>query len=90
MPEELGSLYVLNNSPAFMLYVVKDNKTIFADKTLVGTIGYATPVFTSPNDHHRVQPGLGGARDGGEGKHPAAVAAQELLDPQNSQALCEL
>jgi murein L,D-transpeptidase YcbB/YkuD len=48
MPEALGSIYVLNNSAAFMLYVVKDNKTIFADKTLVGTIGYATPVFTSP------------------------------------------
>jgi murein L,D-transpeptidase YcbB/YkuD len=48
MPAELGSMYVLNNSPAFMLYVVKDGKTIFADKTLVGTIGYATPVFTSP------------------------------------------
>ena len=47
MPEELGSLYVWNNSPEFMLYVVKDGKTIFADKTLVGTIGYATPVFTA-------------------------------------------
>ena len=30
-----------------MLYVVKDGKTIYADKTLVGTIGYATPVFTA-------------------------------------------
>ena len=48
MPEELGSLYVWNNSPEFMLYVVKDGKPIFGDKTLVGTIGYATPVFTSP------------------------------------------
>jgi murein L,D-transpeptidase YcbB/YkuD len=48
MPEDLGSIYVLNNSAAFMLYVVKDGKTIFADKTLVGTIGYATPVFTAP------------------------------------------
>ena len=48
MPEELGSIYVLNNSPAFMLFVIKDGKTIFADKTLVGTIGYATPVFTAP------------------------------------------
>jgi murein L,D-transpeptidase YcbB/YkuD len=47
MPEQLGGIYVLNNSAAFMLYVVKDNKTIFADKTLVGTIGYATPVFTA-------------------------------------------
>jgi L,D-transpeptidase YcbB len=47
MPEDLGSLYVWNNSPEFMLYVVKDGKAIFADKTLVGTIGYATPVFTA-------------------------------------------
>ena len=48
MPEELGRVHVLNNSAAFMLHVIKDGKTIFADKTLVGTIGYATPVFTSP------------------------------------------
>ena len=47
MPEDLGSLYVWNNSPEFMLYVVKDGKTIYADKTLVGTIGYATPVFSA-------------------------------------------
>ena len=47
MPEQLGGLYVWNNSPAFMLYVVNDGKRIFADKILVGTIGYATPVFTA-------------------------------------------
>ncbi len=47
MPETLGSLHVWNNSPEFMLYVVKDGKRIFADKILVGTIGYATPVFTA-------------------------------------------
>ena len=47
MPEDLGPVYVWNNSPEFMLYVVKDGKTIYADKTLVGTIGYATPVFTA-------------------------------------------
>ena len=47
MPEDLGSLHVWNNSPEFMLYVVKDGKRIFADKILVGTIGYATPVFTA-------------------------------------------
>jgi murein L,D-transpeptidase YcbB/YkuD len=47
MPESLGSLYVLNNSAAFMLYVIKGNETIFRDKTLVGTIGYATPVFSA-------------------------------------------
>jgi murein L,D-transpeptidase YcbB/YkuD len=47
MPEDLGAFYVWNNSPEFMLYVVKDGKTIYADKTLVGTIGYATPVFSA-------------------------------------------
>ena len=47
MPDDLGPVYVWNNSPEFMLYVVKDGKTIYADKTLVGTLNYATPVFTS-------------------------------------------
>ena len=45
MPEELGSVYVWNNSPEFMLYVIKDGKRIYADKILVGTSNYATPVF---------------------------------------------
>ena len=45
MPEDLGSIYVWNNSPEFMLYVVKDGKMIYADKTLVGTSAYATPIF---------------------------------------------
>jgi len=47
MPEELGEIYVLNNSAEFMLYVIKDGKHIYADKILVGTIGYATPVFSA-------------------------------------------
>ena len=47
MPEDLGSLHVVNNSPEFMLYVVKDGKRIFTDKTLVGTVNYATPIFTA-------------------------------------------
>jgi murein L,D-transpeptidase YcbB/YkuD len=48
MPEDLGDTHVIVNSASFMLHVIKDNKTIYTDKTLVGTIGYATPVFTSP------------------------------------------
>jgi len=47
MPEDLGPLYVWLNTPEFMLYVVKDGKTIFKDKTLVGTIGFPTPVFSA-------------------------------------------
>ena len=47
MPEDLGKIHVVNNSPEFMLYVVKDGKPIYADKTLVGTINYATPIFSA-------------------------------------------
>jgi L,D-transpeptidase YcbB len=46
MPEELGAIYVWLNTPEFMLYVIKDGKRIFEDKTLVGTIGYPTPIFS--------------------------------------------
>jgi len=47
MPDALGRVYVWSNTPAFMLYVVKDGETIYADKTQVGTIGYATPVLSA-------------------------------------------
>ncbi|MGI8724924.1 MAG: L,D-transpeptidase family protein [Methyloceanibacter sp.] len=47
MPEDLGAVHVVNNSPEFMLYVVKDGKKIYADKTLVGTLNYATPIFAA-------------------------------------------
>lgn len=47
MPEDLGPLYVWNNTPEFMVYVVKDGTPIYADKILVGTLAYATPVFTA-------------------------------------------
>jgi L,D-transpeptidase YcbB len=47
MPESLSPIYVWLNTPEFMLYVVKDGETIFRDKTLVGTIGYPTPIFSA-------------------------------------------
>ena len=47
MPEALGRVYVWSNTPAFMLYVVKDGETIYTDKTQVGTVGYATPVLSA-------------------------------------------
>jgi murein L,D-transpeptidase YcbB/YkuD len=47
MPEDLGAVYVWNNSPEFMVYVIKDGKPIYADKTLVGTSAYATPMFSA-------------------------------------------
>ena len=47
MPEDLGRLYVWGNTPEFMLFVVKDGKTIFADKTQVGTSNDPTPVLSA-------------------------------------------
>jgi murein L,D-transpeptidase YcbB/YkuD len=47
MPEDLGELHVWSNTPDFMLYVVKKGKTIYADKTQVGSIRDPTPVFSS-------------------------------------------
>jgi murein L,D-transpeptidase YcbB/YkuD len=47
MPAELGPLYVWSNTPEFMLYVVKDGKAIFADKTQVGTATDPTAVFSA-------------------------------------------
>jgi L,D-transpeptidase YcbB len=47
MPADLGPLYVWSNTPEFMLYVVKDEKAIFADKTQVGTATDPTPVFST-------------------------------------------
>ncbi len=90
MPEDLGSVYVWNNSPAFMLYVVKDGKTIYADKTLVGTLNYATPVFTSDMATIVFNPDWNAPRDGGDREFAAASSRRKLLDPPNAQTLGEL
>jgi murein L,D-transpeptidase YcbB/YkuD len=47
MPVDLGPLYVWSNTPEFMLYVIKSGKTIFADKTQVGTSTDPTPVLSA-------------------------------------------
>ena len=47
MPEDLGRTYVQDNVPEFMLYVVKDGKTIHSDKIVVGQLRYATPIFSA-------------------------------------------
>ncbi len=47
MPEDLGALYVWSNTPEFMLYVIKSGKTIFADKTQVGTSNDPTPILSA-------------------------------------------
>jgi murein L,D-transpeptidase YcbB/YkuD len=47
MPADLGRIYVQDNIPEFMLYVVKDGKRIHADKIVVGQLRYATPIFSA-------------------------------------------
>jgi murein L,D-transpeptidase YcbB/YkuD len=47
MPENLGSLHVLLNVPAFTVYVARDGKVVYQDKIVVGEMKYATPVFTA-------------------------------------------
>jgi len=47
MPEDLGALYVQINVPEFMVYIVKDGKTIHAEKVVVGKPVYATPIFSA-------------------------------------------
>ncbi len=47
MPEDLGSLYLWLNVPEFNVYVVKDGKSIYSDKIVVGEFKYATPMFSA-------------------------------------------
>lgn len=47
LPTELGDLHVWINVPEFKLYLLSDGEEIYVDRTLVGTIGYATPVFSA-------------------------------------------
>jgi murein L,D-transpeptidase YcbB/YkuD len=47
MPPELGSYYVWNNIPAFTTRVIKDGKSIYVEKVIVGQTKYATPIFSA-------------------------------------------
>jgi murein L,D-transpeptidase YcbB/YkuD len=47
MPPNLGSYYVWNNVPAFTTRVMKNGKSIYVEKAIVGRVKYATPIFSS-------------------------------------------
>jgi murein L,D-transpeptidase YcbB/YkuD len=47
MPPELGAYYVWNNIPAFTARVMKDGKSIYVEKVIVGQVKYATPIFSA-------------------------------------------
>ena len=39
--------YVWNNVPSFTTRVVKGGKSIYVEKTIVGQVKYATPIFSA-------------------------------------------
>ena len=47
LPSHLGAYYVWNNIPAFTTRVVKDGKSIYVEKSIVGQVKYATPIFSA-------------------------------------------
>jgi L,D-transpeptidase YcbB len=47
MPDDLGPRYVQINVPEFMAFVVKDGKTVYEEKVVVGKQVYATPIFSA-------------------------------------------
>jgi murein L,D-transpeptidase YcbB/YkuD len=47
MPAELGSYYVWDNIPSYTARVIKDGKSIYVEKAIVGQLKYATPIFSA-------------------------------------------
>lgn len=47
MPADLGTYYVWNNVPSFVTRVIKDGKSIYVEKVIVGQLKYATPIFSA-------------------------------------------
>ena len=47
MPGDLGSYYVWDNIPSFTARVIKDGKSIYVEKVIVGQLKYATPIFSA-------------------------------------------
>ena len=47
MPAELGAYHVQDNIPEFISRVVKNGKSVYATKVVVGLPKYATPIFSA-------------------------------------------
>ena len=85
MPLNLGTVYVQDNVPEFMLYVVKNGKTIHSDKIAVGELTLCHADFLRRHADHRIQSGMDGSPIRGEGGSAAQFAEWRLvrrkLDP---------
>jgi murein L,D-transpeptidase YcbB/YkuD len=47
MPADLGNYYVWNNVPSYVTRVMKNGKSIYVEKVIVGQPKYATPLFSA-------------------------------------------
>ena len=47
MPADLGSYHVWNNVPSYVTRVMKNGKSIYVEKVIVGQVKYATPIFSA-------------------------------------------
>ncbi|MGV1014224.1 MAG: L,D-transpeptidase family protein [Methyloceanibacter sp.] len=47
MPPSLGAYHVWNNVPEFNVRIVKGGRPIYEEKTIVGQLKYATPIFSA-------------------------------------------
>ncbi|MEX1181776.1 MAG: L,D-transpeptidase family protein [Gemmatimonadota bacterium] len=56
LPADLGPLYIMVNIAGFDLEVVENNRPIEAMNVVVGTAGWATPVFADTMEHLVVNP----------------------------------
>jgi murein L,D-transpeptidase YcbB/YkuD len=76
MPAELGSTYVWNNIPELKARIVKQGKTIYEERIIVGTPKTPTPIFSASMQSIVFHP---------EWLLPKSIVEEELkLAPQNA------
>lgn len=56
LPQNLGNRYVLVNVPAFKLYGIENNQSIFEMKVIVGKLDWSTPIFSEDMTYIVVNP----------------------------------
>ena len=95
MPENLGSLHILLNVPAFMVYVARDGKVDLLGQDRCRRIEIRHPDFLGRAEIRRVQSRMDRAADHRQGKSAAKFARwravrRRHLDPHAARAQREL